>query len=136
MHPRYPLYIVPKGNGQYVIGATEIESDHDKPVTVRSALELLSAAYSVHSGFGEGEILSMQAGLRPTLDDNEPHIFVKPGLMQINGLYRHGFLLAPYLINKSLALLEQYGVSTGIPFDTTSSLADITTHNLVVQLND
>ena len=107
MHPRYPIYIVPKPNNQYVIGATEIESQSDKPPTVRSALELLSAAYSVHPGFAEAEILEIESGLRPTLFDNEPKIFNQAGLMRINGLYRHGFLLAPAIMEQALAVLDE-----------------------------
>ncbi|EWH08168.1 thiamine biosynthesis oxidoreductase, partial [Catenovulum agarivorans DS-2] len=106
MHPRYPIYIVPKPQNQYVIGATEIESQSDKPATVRSALELLSAAYSVHPGFAEAEILEIESGLRPTLFDNEPKIFNQAGLMRINGLYRHGFLLAPAMMEQALAVLD------------------------------
>ena len=52
MHPRYPLYIAPKPDHVFVIGATEIESEDTSPASVRSTLELLSAAYSLHSGFG------------------------------------------------------------------------------------
>ena len=136
MHPRYPLYIVPKGQGHFVIGATEIESENAKPVTVRSALELLSAAYSVHRGFGEGEILSMQAGLRPTLQDNAPLIIARPGLMQINGLYRHGYLLAPYIVKSALKALKQSGISAGSTLTEILSFADITTHKPVVQFDD
>ncbi|NTS77135.1 FAD-dependent oxidoreductase [Catenovulum sp. SM1970] len=106
MHPRYPIYCVPKPDNEFVIGATEIESQDDKPITVRSALELLSAAYSLHTGFAEAEVLSMNAGLRPTRQDNEPKVSVKDALIQINGLYRHGYLLTPYLVNQALNLLE------------------------------
>lgn len=105
MHPRYPLYIVPKGNNQYVIGATEIESNSEAKMSVRSALELLSAAYSVHSGFAEAEIISMQTGLRPTLLDNEPEITLHNNILQVNGLYRHGYLLAPYILQQLLLLI-------------------------------
>ncbi|WP_111977640.1 FAD-dependent oxidoreductase [Algibacillus agarilyticus] len=106
MHPRYPLYIVPKGDHEYVIGATEIESEDNKPSSVRSALELLSAAYSVHKGFAEASIESMKVGLRPTLNDNEPSIDVSQSYIQINGLYRHGYLLAPYLLQQVLEQLN------------------------------
>lgn len=108
MHPRYPLYIVPKGGDRYVIGATEIESDSEQAISVRSALELLSAAYSVHTGFAEADILSIQTGLRPTLLDNEPAITVKNQVIQINGLYRHGYLLTPYILEQVLALLKDF----------------------------
>jgi len=110
MHPRYPLYIVPKADHQYVIGATEIESEDDKPPTVRSTLELLSAAYSVHKGFAEAEIIDIQAGLRPTLLDNEPEISQLDNVIQINGLYRHGYLLTPALLAQLINQLQQQGV--------------------------
>ena len=65
---------------------------------MRSALELLSAAYAVHSGFAEARIIEIASQCRPALPDNLPAIRApRPGLLQINGLYRHGFLLAPAL---------------------------------------
>ncbi|WP_077066517.1 glycine oxidase ThiO [Catenovulum maritimum] len=107
MHPRYPIYIAPKPNNQYVIGATEIESESDKPVTVRSALELLSAAYSVHTGFAEAEILELESGLRPSLPDNEPKVYLEGNTIRLNGLYRHGYLLAPAIVEQALTLFNQ-----------------------------
>ncbi|WP_370661100.1 FAD-dependent oxidoreductase [Psychrosphaera algicola] len=109
MHPRYPLYIVPKSDDQYVIGATEIESEDNKAPSVRSTLELLSAAYSIHKGFAEAEVIEIQTGLRPTLLDNEPSIIIKSKHIQINGLYRHGYLLTPCLVDQTLRLLEEQG---------------------------
>lgn len=105
MHPRHPIYIAPKPDHEFVIGATEIESEDDKNPTVRSALELLSAAYSVHKGFAEGEVLSIKAGLRPTLLDNEPRIVKKGKVIHANGLYRHGYLIAPYILQQLLLLI-------------------------------
>lgn len=106
MHPRYCLYIVPKLNNGYVIGATSIESDDSSPVSVRSALELLSAAYSVHTGFAEACIDELQVGVRPSLSDNLPKITHQPGLTSINGLYRHGFLMAPAIVEQAIKLLD------------------------------
>jgi glycine oxidase len=99
LHPRHPLYIVPWGDGRYMIGATVIETEDDGPVTVRSALELLGAAYALHPAFGEAEILDMGAGVRPAFPDNMPRAIVREGGRRIlvNGAYRHGFLLAPVL---------------------------------------
>lgn len=97
LHPRYPLYVVPHGNGEYVIGATSIESDDESPVSVRSALELLSAAFALNAGFGEARILEMSVGLRPAFPDNLPRIVCEPGLLRVNGLYRHGYLMSPKL---------------------------------------
>ena len=99
MHPRYPLYIAPRGDHQYVIGATQLESSDDGPMTVRSGLELLSALYSLHKGFAEAQILDMLAGLRPTFNNNLPQINTQGKLIHINGLFRHGYLFAPILVN-------------------------------------
>lgn len=106
MHPRYNLYIAPKPNAQYIIGATEIESDDSSPMTVRSALELLSAAYSVHPGFAEATILEQVSSTRPAYADNHPKISVKGSLISVNGLYRHGFLIAPSVLNHLLQVIN------------------------------
>ncbi|HIO92979.1 MAG TPA: glycine oxidase ThiO [Leucothrix mucor] len=96
IHPRYTLYIVPRPNHHYVLGATQIESDDNGPMSVRSALELLSAAYSIHPGFAEARITELRTNCRPTLPDHRPAVIVpEKGLIRANGLYRHGILLAP-----------------------------------------
>ncbi|CAA6816959.1 MAG: Glycine oxidase ThiO (EC [uncultured Thiotrichaceae bacterium] len=100
MHPRYPLYIAPRPDHHYVIGATQIESDDSGSVTIRSALELLSALYSLHTGFAEARIESLQAGLRPAFNDNLPRIVREQQLIRVNGLFRHGYLFAPALIDE------------------------------------
>ncbi len=106
IHPRYPIYIAPKQNGYFRIGATEIESDDTSPVSVRSALELLSAAYTVDSGFGEARIVELVAQCRPALPDNLPALrWLGPRTLQINGLYRHGYLIAPALLDGVLELM-------------------------------
>jgi len=99
LHPRHPIYVVPWGDGRFVIGATVIESEDGGPATVRSALELLGSAYALDPAFGEAEILDMGAGIRPAFPDNIPRAVVRDGGRRIlvNGAYRHGFLLAPVL---------------------------------------
>jgi glycine oxidase len=97
LHPRFPLYVVPWGNGVYMIGATVIESEETGPITLRSALDLLSAAYALDPGFAEAEIVLQGAGARPAFPDNRPRIMVAPRYIYVNGLYRHGFLLAPVM---------------------------------------
>lgn len=112
IHPRYPIYIAPKENDVYVVGATEIESDDLSEMSLRSAMELLSAIYTVHSGFAEARILEMATQCRPTLKDNLPEIGVShakqnaTGLMRINGLYRHGFMISPAILDCALEILE------------------------------
>jgi glycine oxidase len=108
VHPRYPLYIAPKPGNLFVIGATEIESDDMSPASVRSTLELLSAAYAVHSGFAEARIVEIATQCRPTLPDNLPALRLpKPRVLQINGLYRHGFMIAPAMLDAAMELLTQ-----------------------------
>lgn len=99
LHPRQPIYVVPQGDGRYVIGATVIERDDDRAMTLRSALELLGSAFALHPGFAEASVLDMGAGVRPAFSDNTPRIVIQDGgrTIRVNGLYRHGFLLAPVL---------------------------------------
>ena len=111
IHPRYPIYIAPKENDVYVVGATEIESDDLSEMSVRSAMELLSAVYTVHSGFAEARILEMSTQCRPTLKNNLPEIRVQKDkglsdLILINGLYRHGFMISPAVLDSALEVLE------------------------------
>lgn len=100
-HPRYCIYIVPRKNHRFVIGATQIETEDDSPISLRSTLELLSAAYSVHSGFAEARILTTETNCRPALKDNVPRIQVEGKTMRINGLFRHGYLTAPYFAQQA-----------------------------------
>lgn len=97
LHPRYPIYIAPKPDDLYVIGATELESEDNSAMSVRSALELLSAAYSLHPAFGEARVLELNVQLRPTRPDHLPAIRVdqEARVVRLNGLYRHGFLISP-----------------------------------------
>ncbi len=97
LHPRIPLYLVPRGQGTYMIGATMIESGARGPVTVRSMLELLGAAFTLHPALGEARVIETGTGLRPAFADNMPRLTKQGGTYHLNGLYRHGFLLAPAL---------------------------------------
>jgi glycine oxidase len=107
LHPRYPIYIAPKPEQVFVIGASEIESEDMSPVSVRTALELLSAAYAVHSGFAEARILEFANQCRPTLPDNLPAIRrCRERVLQMNGLYRHGYLIAPAMLDVVMEILE------------------------------
>lgn len=108
IHPRYPIYIAPKPGGLFVIGATEIETEDLSPASVRSALELLSAAYTVHPAFAEARIVEIATQARPTLPDNLPAIEITgTRALRVNGLYRHGFLIAPALLDAVIEWVEQ-----------------------------
>jgi len=104
LHPRIPLYIVPRAGNRFLIGATSIEAD-DEGVSVRSALELLTGAYAVHPAFAEARIVDIGAALRPAFPDNLPRVTVNHSRISVNGLYRHGFLLAPALAEITVAHL-------------------------------
>jgi glycine oxidase len=106
IHPRWPLYIIPRAGRQFMIGATSIEREDDG-VSVRSALELLSAAYAVHPAFGEARIVEIGSGLRPAFPDNLPRIAIDNQKISVNGLYRHGFLLAPALAELVLGYVQR-----------------------------
>ncbi|ENT90561.1 glycine oxidase ThiO [Brucella ovis IntaBari-2006-46-332] len=104
LHPRIPLYIVPRGDGIHMIGATMIESDDRRGISVRSTLELLSAAYALHPAFGEAEILEVGVDARPAFADNLPRVRRRGDTVYVNGLYRHGFLLSPAVARMAVAV--------------------------------
>ena len=97
MHPRYPLYVIPRENNVFMIGATVIESAENNTVNLRSAMELLSALYSLHPSFADAQILEIKAGIRPSYPDNLPRITFHENRISCNGLFRHGYLLAPVM---------------------------------------
>lgn len=105
LHPRHPLYVVPRGDHVFMLGATQIESDGRGRPTVRSVLELLSAAYALHPALGEAEVLEIGADARPAFPDNLPRIRRRGDTIHVNGLFRHGFLLAPALARMTAGLV-------------------------------
>ncbi len=106
MHPRYKLYVVPKGNDRYIIGATEIESEDLSNISLQSSMELSSALYTLNPAFAEARIIETDVNLRPAFMDNLPHTaeykIGDTNVIQINGLYRHGYLLAPAVLEQTL----------------------------------
>lgn len=112
MHPRYKLYIVPKPNDQFIIGATEIESEDLSPISLRSSMELMSALYAINPAFAEARIISQESNLRPAYLDNLPQIALSTSktdqpVISINGLYRHGYLIGPSLIKNAIDFAKQ-----------------------------
>lgn len=103
LHPRHRVYIVPRPGDLFVVGASEIESEDRSPVSLRSAVELMAAAHSALPELAEARVVHMEANLRPALADNEPRIEHRDGLLRINGLFRHGWLIAPALVQDALA---------------------------------
>ena len=71
-------------------------------MSLRTAVELMAAAHSAVPELAEARIVHLEANLRPALPDNEPRIDQSDGLLRINGLFRHGWLLAPALVQDAL----------------------------------
>lgn len=105
LHPRRPVYIVPRGAGLFMIGATVIENEERARVTARSVVELVNSAFAIHPAFAEAEIVEMGSDLRPAFPDNLPRLTLRDRTLYINGLYRHGFLLAPALARMAAAVI-------------------------------
>ncbi len=105
LHPRFPLYVVPRDHGRFMVGATMIESNDYGPVTARSLMELISAAYALHPAFGEAKVIELGAGVRPAFPDNFPQSQWRGDTLHINGMYRHGFLLAPALAQQAAVMI-------------------------------
>ena len=127
LHPRHRVYIVPRPGERVLVGASELESEDRSPMSLRSAVELMAAAHSILPALAEARILRLDTNLRPALPDHRPQVHHEPGLLRINGLYRHGWLLAPALVDDALralglgALPGAATLHTGIP----SALPDI-----------
>jgi glycine oxidase len=102
LHPRHRVYIVPRRDHHFIVGASEIESEDRSPVSLRTTVELLAAAHSVLPGLAEARLVHTETNLRPALPDNLPLIEQAPGLTRINGLFRHGWMIAPALVSRAL----------------------------------
>jgi glycine oxidase len=91
------FYVVPRGDGQYVLGATMEERGFDEAVTAGAVHDLLRDAVEVVPAISELEIEAAGAGLRPGTPDNAPAIGpgALEGLHWATGHHRHGVLLAP-----------------------------------------
>src|SRR5918997_804976 len=90
-------YVLDRGDGRVVIGATVEERGFDTTVTADGVYRLLEAAWEVLPDVGELELVEARAGLRPGTPDNGPALGwgSMDGLLVATGHYRHGVLLAP-----------------------------------------
>ncbi|MEO3478541.1 FAD-dependent oxidoreductase [Phaeobacter sp. CAU 1743] len=105
LHPRSPIYLVPRADHHFMLGATMIESSASGPPTLRALSELMNAAYALHPGLAEAAVVEIGAGLRPAFADNLPDLIWQDGSLYLNGLYRHGFLLAPAMAARAADIL-------------------------------
>lgn len=109
LHPRHRVYVVPRRDHHFIVGASEIESEDRSPVSLRTTVELLATAHSALPGLAEARLVHTETNLRPALRDNLPRIEQAPGLTRINGLFRHGWMIAPAMTARAI---RDAGIST------------------------
>jgi len=104
-----PVYLVPRADGELVIGATQEEVGADTVVTAGGIWQLLRDAKALVPGIAELEFAESVAGLRPGTPDNAPVIgpSALPGLVLATGHFRAGVLLAPVTAELIADYLEQ-----------------------------
>jgi glycine oxidase len=108
--PPTPGYLVPRGDGRYVLGATSEERGFDTAVTAGAVYDLLRDASELVPGVLELEVEEAIAGLRPGTPDNAPIIgrsVVDPRIVWATGHYRNGVLLAPVTADLVVAELAR-----------------------------
>lgn len=107
------LYLVPRENGELVVGATTEEQGYDTTVTAGGVYELLRDAHELVPGITELPLRETSAGLRPGSPDNAPLLGPTslPGLVAATGHYRNGVLLTPVTAD----LLADYLATGEVP---------------------
>jgi glycine oxidase len=102
------VYLVPRGDGRLIVGATVEEMGYDTAVTAGGVHELLREAYRLLPDVAEMELVDAIAGLRPGTPNNLP--VVGPGaidgLVLATGHFRNGILLAPLAAQAVVDLLS------------------------------
>lgn len=104
LHSRHALYVTPRGQGVYVIGATTIDDDRSG-VSVRSAGELMTHAVSLLPAFADAEVLELRSGLMPVLMNGVPKVVVGDRIIAVNGLFRYGWMVAPAIAEDLLRVI-------------------------------
>jgi glycine oxidase len=101
------IYLVPRADGELVVGATVEEQGFDTTVTAGAVHDLLRDAYELLPAISEAALVSTDAGLRPGTADNGPllgpaHL---QNLLVATGHHRNGILLVPTTAATIVALL-------------------------------
>ena len=100
-------YLVPRGDGRYVLGATVEERGFDTALTAGGVFELLRDAYEVVPGLAELELEEASVGLRPATPDNGPLLGPadRDDVVLAAGHYRNGILFTPITADAVAAIL-------------------------------
>jgi glycine oxidase len=102
-----PIYLVPRGDQELVLGATQYEAGFDRAVTARGVRELIEGAERVFPAITEYELVETAAGLRAGSRDVLPYIGVlDDGVFAATGHHRNGLLMAPVTADAVVAWLE------------------------------
>ncbi|GHG16287.1 MULTISPECIES: glycine oxidase ThiO [Amycolatopsis] len=102
-----PIYLVPRGDSELVLGATQYEAGFDRAVTARGVRELLEGAERVFPAITEYELTETAAGLRAGSRDALPYLGVlDDGVFAATGHHRNGLLMAPVTADAVVAWLE------------------------------
>jgi glycine oxidase len=106
-------YVLPRGDGRYVLGATMEERGFELCPTAGGVYELLRDARELIPGVSELEIEELSVGLRPSTPDNAPAVGrgALEGLLWATGHHRNGILLAPLTAELVVGLLDPSGES-------------------------
>jgi glycine oxidase len=100
------VYLVPRDDGELVIGATEEERGDDTTVTAGGVLDLLRPASELLPEITEYEVTEILAGLRPGTPDNAPYLgLLRDNVIVAAGHHRNGVLLAPVTADAIAALV-------------------------------
>lgn len=105
---RLNVFIAPKPNKVYVVGATEFNKHSSRSVTVRSSLDLLTTLYALHPGFADAEIIEATVGQRAIYKNQQPSISQHENIISVNGLSRRGWLVGPAMAEQIVGLMH-YG---------------------------
>jgi glycine oxidase len=100
-------YLVPRGDGRYVLGATVEERGFDTTVTAGGLYEILRDATEVVPGISELVVEESAAGLRPGTPANVPIVERRGRTIVATGHFRNGILLAPTTADRVVAMLER-----------------------------
>ncbi|GHF02494.1 glycine oxidase ThiO [Amycolatopsis deserti] len=101
-----PVYLVPRADGELVLGATQYEAGFDETVSARGVRELLEGAERIFPSIDEYELVETAAGLRAASTDTLPFIGdLGDGVLAATGHHRNGLLMAPVTADAVVAWL-------------------------------